>query len=267
MNKVLLEAAQARQKDGADLDNFQRYVMPQAYDDSAAGTGEAGDRFGALSRRFEADEGPLQTEQERWEMAQTNVATFRAGARDKLAAVDSKGASRGYEYVFEDQIEFISSELNAGKVVQTVTADGTVVDEEGAEAGEFEAVAKEKEKKTLAEVRASLPIFDYRTQLLEAIADNQVLIVVGETGSGKTTQIPQYLHEAGYTSPASKSGETGAIRVGCTQPRRVAAMSVAARVAQVYSFLYCGWFLFSIIFCLMLYNYVCCCCCSIRKWK
>ena len=49
-----------------------------------------------------------------------------------------------------------------------------------------------------------------------------MLIIVGETGSGKTTQIPQYLHEAGY-------GKAG--KIGCTQPRRVAAMSVAARVA------------------------------------
>lgn len=46
---------------------------------------------------------------------------------------------------------------------------------------------------------------------------------MGETGSGKTTQIPQYLHEAGY----SKLG-----KIGCTQPRRVAAMSVSARVAD-----------------------------------
>lgn len=52
-----------------------------------------------------------------------------------------------------------------------------------------------------------------------------MVIIVGETGSGKTTQIPQYMHEAGLT-------EGGALKIGCTQPRRVAAMSVAARVAQ-----------------------------------
>jgi len=48
--------------------------------------------------------------------------------------------------------------------------------------------------------------------------------MVGETGSGKTTQLPQYLHELGYTK--------GGKKIGCTQPRRVAAMSVATRVAE-----------------------------------
>jgi len=55
------------------------------------------------------------------------------------------------------------------------------------------------------------------------VTDNQILIVIGETGSGKTTQITQYLAEAGFTSRG---------KIGCTQPRRVAAMSVAARVAE-----------------------------------
>lgn len=51
-----------------------------------------------------------------------------------------------------------------------------------------------------------------REDLLKAIAEHQVLIIVGETGSGKTTQIPQYLYEAGY-------GKAG--KIGCTQPRCV----------------------------------------------
>ena len=53
--------------------------------------------------------------------------------------------------------------------------------------------------------------------------DNQILVVIGETGSGKTTQITQYLAESGVTARG---------RIGCTQPRRVAAMSVAKRVAE-----------------------------------
>lgn len=78
--------------------------------------------------------------------------------------------------------------------------------------------------KSIDEVRKSLPVYQWREQFLQAVQDYQVIILIGETGSGKTTQIPQYLHEAGYT----KGGKI----VGCTQPRRVAAMSVASRVAE-----------------------------------
>ena len=76
---------------------------------------------------------------------------------------------------------------------------------------------------SIKEQRESLPVYKFRNQLLEAVKTNQILIVVGDTGSGKTTQMTQYLAEAGY-------GNEGII--GCTQPRRVAAMSVAKRVAE-----------------------------------
>ena len=61
------------------------------------------------------------------------------------------------------------------------------------------------------------------TSSLQAVKDNQVLIVIGETGSGKTTQITQYIAEEGFTVRG---------KIGCTQPRRVAAMSVAKRVSE-----------------------------------
>ncbi|KAI9890784.1 MAG: DEAH-box RNA helicase prp16 [Vezdaea aestivalis] len=77
--------------------------------------------------------------------------------------------------------------------------------------------------KTLREQREYLPAFAVREELLRVIRDNQVVIVVGETGSGKTTQLTQFLHEDGY----SRLG-----LIGCTQPRRVAAMSVAKRVSE-----------------------------------
>lgn len=79
--------------------------------------------------------------------------------------------------------------------------------------------------KPLKEQRESLPIFRLKSELCSAIASNQVLVVIGETGSGKTTQMTQYLVEMGLTAYGM---------VGCTQPRRVAAMSVAKRVAEEY---------------------------------
>jgi ATP-dependent helicase HrpA len=68
-----------------------------------------------------------------------------------------------------------------------------------------------------------LPVSQHRDRLLAAIAANQVVIVAGETGSGKTTQLPKMCLELGR-------GETGMI--GHSQPRRIAARSVAERIAQ-----------------------------------
>ncbi|KAJ7356617.1 P-loop containing nucleoside triphosphate hydrolase protein [Mycena albidolilacea] len=77
--------------------------------------------------------------------------------------------------------------------------------------------------RTLKEQREYLPAFASREELMKVIRENQVIVVVGETGSGKTTQLAQFLYEDGYC----KHG-----LVGCTQPRRVAAMSVAKRVSE-----------------------------------
>jgi len=77
--------------------------------------------------------------------------------------------------------------------------------------------------KSLKEQREDLPIAKLKRPLCQAIADNQVMVVIGETGSGKTTQMTQYMAEMGFTSNGM---------IGCTQPRRVAAMSVAKRVAE-----------------------------------
>jgi pre-mRNA-splicing factor ATP-dependent RNA helicase DHX16 len=74
------------------------------------------------------------------------------------------------------------------------------------------------------EIQESLPVFKYKSDLLALIEANQITLVVGDTGSGKTTQIPQYLLELPPREGKDQS-------IVCTQPRRVAAMSVAARVA------------------------------------
>ncbi|KAK1935937.1 putative DEAH box RNA helicase [Babesia divergens] len=75
----------------------------------------------------------------------------------------------------------------------------------------------------LRQTREQLPVFKCRDELLSYIAEFQVMVVVGETGSGKTTQLAQFLYEAGYCRHGI---------IGCTQPRRVAAVSVCQRVAS-----------------------------------
>ncbi|KAH3830761.1 hypothetical protein DPMN_104013 [Dreissena polymorpha] len=91
---------------------------------------------------------------------------------------------------------------------------------------EVELSEKQKKKLSIKETQRSLPIYPFKGGLLEAIEQFQ-------TGSGKTTQIPQYLYKAvSVREGFCKDG----MKVGCTQPRRVAAMSVAARVAEEMGF-------------------------------
>ena len=80
-----------------------------------------------------------------------------------------------------------------------------------------------KSKLSMQEQRESLPVFQAREELLKSIRENDFVVIVGETGSGKTTQITQYLAEDGYINDGI---------IACTQPRRVAAISVAKRVAD-----------------------------------
>ncbi|XP_065367497.1 ATP-dependent RNA helicase DHX15 homolog [Calliphora vicina] len=72
--------------------------------------------------------------------------------------------------------------------------------------------------------RITLPVFEYQTDFMRLLNNHQCIVLVGETGSGKTTQIPQWCVE--YAVSKGKKG------VSCTQPRRVAAMSVAQRVSE-----------------------------------
>ncbi|MED6175113.1 Pre-mRNA-splicing factor ATP-dependent RNA helicase DEAH1 [Stylosanthes scabra] len=132
-------------------------------------------------------------------------ATLKNGSKNKKQAADD------YQFVLEE-IDFMKASV----------MDGDNFDYEEME----DSLEKSRAKsalEALKEERRKLPIYPYREELLQAISDHQVLVIVGETGSGKTTQIPQYLHEAGY----AKRG-----MIACIQPRCVAAMSVAARVSQ-----------------------------------
>ncbi|XP_069842930.1 probable ATP-dependent RNA helicase DHX34 isoform X1 [Dendropsophus ebraccatus] len=70
----------------------------------------------------------------------------------------------------------------------------------------------------LRKERSSLPIFQYREKIIQVVRDHQVVVVAGDTGCGKSTQVPQYLLAAGFG------------HIACTQPRRIACISLAKRV-------------------------------------
>ncbi|KAJ8553471.1 hypothetical protein K7X08_024149 [Anisodus acutangulus] len=82
------------------------------------------------------------------------------------------------------------------------------------------------EGQKMRDLRRNLPAYKERESLLRAISENQVVVVSGETGCGKTTQLPQYILEAEI-----EAARGATCNIICTQPRRISAMSVAERVA------------------------------------
>ena len=80
----------------------------------------------------------------------------------------------------------------------------------------------------IQEIRLGLPIVAEEQKIMEAIYNHPVVVIWGATGSGKTTQVPQFLYEAGFGNPSSPNPGM----IGITQPRRVAAVSMANRVCD-----------------------------------
>lgn len=206
-NREILRLAEER----ARIDDYQDgYRLPDQY-----GTDTKKKEEALYQRHVERDEygnEKMVTEYDEWEREQT------VKARAQIASRGEREDGGEYDFLLdEDAINFVRDA--AAKFIQPtdgLTPEQRILKEK--------IEAAERAAKSIQEVRKSLPVYAYRDAFLDAIKEYQVLILVGETGSGKTTQIPQYLHEAGYTE--------GGMKVACTQPRRVAAMSVAARVAD-----------------------------------
>uniref|UniRef100_A0A7S1TH29 RNA helicase n=1 Tax=Compsopogon caeruleus TaxID=31354 RepID=A0A7S1TH29_9RHOD len=186
-------------EDEGDESGLAPYRLPEAYVDERTNKSDKEKRFAVLTARYKdqiASKNNAKTEQQTWEEHQI----LSAG---RLGAEIRDIGDKHYDLVMNESVDFLAQEILAGSD-QDIHLERTEFDP----------------RQQIQEQRKSLPVFRYRKELIQAIRDHQVLIVVGETGSGKTTQIPQYLVE-------EKFG-----RVCCTQPRRVAAMSVAARVAD-----------------------------------
>ncbi|KAL1459627.1 hypothetical protein WDU94_011591 [Cyamophila willieti] len=187
--KKLLELAKEHDK-ARELEKVQRYYMPK------------GTKGPEKYEEVDEKEKVPHYEQRKWEDEQMSSAIFRVGAKNREQ-------QEQYELLLDNQIDFI----------QALSLPGNQEKEE-----EEQLTEKQKKKLNIEETKKSLPIYPFKQDLIDAIREHQVLIIEGETGSGKTTQIPQYLYEAGFCDDKMK--------IGCTQPRRVAAMSVSARVAE-----------------------------------
>ncbi|XP_063066224.1 ATP-dependent RNA helicase DHX29 [Engraulis encrasicolus] len=84
----------------------------------------------------------------------------------------------------------------------------------------------------LLEDRQQLPVYQQREKVLEAVARHRVLVVAGETGSGKSTQVPQFILQEALSGQRGGGGGGRRCNVVVTQPRRISAMSLASRVNQ-----------------------------------
>ena len=194
--KTILQLAEQHDK-ASEVEKVQRYYMPD-------------EKKKNQEIWLEADEKEKvpHYEQRKWEDEHLAQSQYRVGAKDAKERRAQK--EKQYDYVLDEEIQF----------VEALSMPGTKDNQDKKpQLSEYE-----QKRKSMKEVKESLPVFPFREALIEAVKEHQVLIIEGETGSGKTTQIPQYLHEGGFTEDGKK--------IGCTQPRRVAAMSVAARVAE-----------------------------------
>jgi pre-mRNA-splicing factor ATP-dependent RNA helicase DHX16 len=224
------------------------YLMPDLYDEDEERRNQKSGQEKRIelltNNRYKDDRKAHISEQELLEKKLIDQGTFHAGATE--AEVDN------YRLILDNPVEFVKGEVQGGivpEIEETAVLnlledadleqlkreiaqelDGTVEKAPRMTAFEKAQLAMKRKAALLREDRKSLPIYQHRQGLLDAIEQYPVLVVVGGTGSGKTTQLPQYLFEAGYTSFGLPDGPKRMI--GCTQPRRVAAMSVAARVAE-----------------------------------
>ena len=123
------------------------------------------------------------SEQEEWEKNQQKMTQYVIGAQDK------KSGGEEYSYVEQTEIEFIEDLQRKG-----INVEDLIKENEKKEA--LMKNAKSDFEKIQIQ-RASLPVTRCKEQILEYVKNHNIIVIEAETGSGKTTQIPQFLYEAG----------------------------------------------------------------------
>ncbi|CAF0887126.1 unnamed protein product [Adineta ricciae] len=227
----------AREHEKAEqMENVERYHMPTGKSEDTS----KADRYREDMRSADNKSHAQNSDQRRWEDEVIHTAISHYGSLDK----EAKSKQPKYDYILDEEIQFVQ-QLTIPGVNEILQQQKEKVRNNDQQEDEHK-----RKQRTLQETRKTLPIYQFREDLMKAICDHQVLIIEGETGSGKTTQLTQYLYEEGYCEadieedeededddnevnlPGMKKKTKKKMMIGCTQPRRVAAMSVAARVAE-----------------------------------
>ncbi|KAL5370507.1 hypothetical protein CPHLJ_1g2650 [Cryptosporidium parvum] len=208
--KILAEAGKMVEERDTDGSLFETYIMPESYDEDlqkrlSTAIIKPQDRLDKR-RKFNKSDHDI------WESNQARSGDISLVENNRLSTrkvIDQEKNSKSLILSDGSLIDFELLETTSTEVSSEFSSRNKIIESQDIE--------------LINDVRNSLPVVKFKEQIIKSLEEHPILIVVGETGSGKTTQIPQYLFEAGYY----KNGI-----IACTQPRRVAAMSVAARVAK-----------------------------------
>ncbi|GKA00231.1 pre-mRNA-splicing factor ATP-dependent RNA helicase DEAH7 [Tanacetum coccineum] len=160
----------------------------------------------------------LTADNAQWEDRQLMIRDTKPPFLDGRIVSRKQSVSKSRQRFWELAGSKLGNILGVEKIAEQIDADTAVVGEDGEV--DFKGEAKFQH---LTKGEAVSDFAKSKSLSQQRDTRNQVIVVVGETGSGKTTQLTQYLHEDGYTTYGI---------VGCTQPRRVAAMCVAKRVGE-----------------------------------
>ncbi|OMO75195.1 hypothetical protein CCACVL1_16292 [Corchorus capsularis] len=159
----------------------------------------------------------------------------RAGFVDWLLNADDSRSKAPSDDTDKSALdEFPKASIGGKKTLSSAVADATAERTRHEKEAESLYLRQEEESKKqtqkyqrMLKARSALPIAGLKNDILQLLKENNVLVVCGETGSGKTTQVPQFILD-----DMIESGRGAHCNIICTQPRRIAAISVAERVAD-----------------------------------
>ncbi|KAJ8476961.1 hypothetical protein OPV22_020688 [Ensete ventricosum] len=152
---------------------------------------------------------------------------LNADTSPPISSVDAKRISGGEKLVKAQNLEVtIDCPIETAKVIPSGASYPEQLESIFLKK-ELENKMKQPEYMKILEARDSLPISKLKSNILQLLVENDVIVVCGETGCGKTTQVPQYILD-----DMIQSGLGGYCNIVCTQPRRIAAISVAERVSD-----------------------------------